>query len=248
MTQLATSRGHIKPQTPHQGSAKQAPPKTEYTDGAHYFDTTGFFAALPQRRKHVTLRARQALFRQGDPANALYYIEKGRIRLTVMSAEGKQRLIALLGPGNFFGEGCLAGQALQIATAAAIAAAVVTPIDKAVMISLLRKKPRFAEMFSAFLLTRNAQLQDDLIDQLFNSSERRLARVLMLLANFGKKGSNLDAAIPHISQELLAERVGTTRARINVFMNKFRRLGYIDYNGTRTLKVHSSLVNVLIHD
>jgi CRP/FNR family transcriptional regulator, cyclic AMP receptor protein len=209
------------------------------------FDPKAFFAALTTGRSHQTFRIRQKVFSQGDAADSLYYIDAGRVRMTVTSAEGKQRTIGMLNVGDFFGEGCLAGQPLQIATASALSASGITRISKQVMIHLLHTNVTLADAFTAFLLTRNAQIQDDLIDQLFNSSERRLARVLLLLANFGKE-ANFDVVIPKVSQELLAQRVGTSRARINKFMNKFRKLGYIEYNGT--LKVHRSLVNVLIHD
>jgi CRP/FNR family transcriptional regulator, cyclic AMP receptor protein len=208
------------------------------------FDPRQFLASLPAGRTDVRLRARQTLFRQGDQTDSLYYIQKGRIRLTVTSAEGKQRMIAMLGPGNFMGESCLAGQSQQIATACAMMPSEVTRVAKAVMVRMLRQEPAFAESFTSYLLSRNAQIQDDLIDQLFNSSERRLARVLLLLANASNDGQ-LDP-LPPISQELRAERVGTTRARINAFMTKFRKLGYIEYDGA--LKVNSSLVNVLLRD
>jgi CRP/FNR family transcriptional regulator, cyclic AMP receptor protein len=245
LTSRKTPSGRIKAQALRQNGAKKAPPKTAY-NGSPPFDATAFLATIADGRSEVRLRARQTVFRQGEAANALYHIDKGRIRVTVTSAEGKQRMIALLGPGDFFGEGCLAGQPQQIATAAAIAVATVTRITKDTTIRLLRTHQSFAELFSAYLLARNIQIQDDLIDQLFNSSERRLARVLLLLSKFGADGSSTEPPIRHISQELLAERVGTTRARINAFMNKFRKLGYIEYNGT--LKVHPSLVNVLIKD
>ena len=162
-----------------------------------------------------------------------------------MSEQGKEGVIGILEPGEFFGEGCLAGQPLHMATASAITESDIVRIEKAAMIRVLREQPAFSELFMAFLLSRNVQIEADLVDQLFNSSEKRLARVLMLLANFGKDGK-METVIPQINQEILAARVGTTRSRVNYFMNKFRKLGFIEYNGT--LKVHSSLLNVIVHD
>lgn len=214
-------------------------------DLAAKFNPSALFEALGARVQNLSFRHRQTVFRQGDVADALYYVKKGRVGLTVTSAEGKQRVIAILDPGQFFGEGCLAGQVVQISTAGAMSSSDLIRVPRGDMIELLHTDKDLAEMFTAFLLRRNLQIQEDLIDHMFNSSERRLARVLLMLANFGKEGE-MDLVIPPVSQELLAERVGTTRSRINAFMNKFRRLGYIEYNGT--LKVHRGLVNILIHD
>jgi CRP-like cAMP-binding protein len=188
---------------------------------------------------------RETIFRQGDRADAVFYIEKGRVQITVVSDQGKEGVIAMLGPGEFFGEGCLAGQELHMASATAVKEAIVVSIDKATMIRVLHEQPALSEMFMAFLLSRNIQIEADLADQLFNSSERRLARVLLLLANFGKEGK-METVVPKISQEILAAKVGTTRSRINFFMNKFRKLGLIEYNGE--LKVHSALLNIIVHD
>ena len=186
----------------------------------------------------------QAVFRQGDPADAVFYIQRGKVQVSVVSEHGKEAVIAMLGSGEFFGEGCLAGQPLHIATATATAGATIARIDKSTMIRVLREEPTLSQLFMSFLLTRNIQVEADLVDQLFNSSEKRLARLLLLLANFGKEGKM--ETIPKISQEVLAARVGTTRSRVNFFMNRFRKLGLIEYNGE--LKVHSALLNIIVHD
>src|SRR3954451_1690839 len=196
-------------------------------------------------RSTTKYRPQASVFRQGDPADAVYYIEKGKVQLTVISEHGKEGVIAMLGTGDFFGEGCLAGQPLHIASATAMSSSTIAKIDKETMVRVLQEQPALSEMFMAFLLSRNVQFEADLVDHLFNSSEKRLARILLLLANFGKDGT-LKPVIPKISQETLAARVGTTRSRINGFMNKFRKLGLIEYNGE--LKVHTSLLNVIIHD
>jgi CRP/FNR family cyclic AMP-dependent transcriptional regulator len=189
-------------------------------------------------RKHV-------VFSQGDPAEAVFYIQKGRVKLTVVSKQGKEAVVALLGPGDFFGEGCLAGQSVRMSTATAIEDAEILHLTRKAMVRLLRTQPAFAERFTAHLLSRNIRFEADLVDQLFNSSEKRLARILLLLAQFGKDGKPQEV-IPKISQETLAEMVGTTRSRVSHFMNKFRKLGFLDYNGG--LSVHSSLLNVVLHD
>lgn len=188
----------------------------------------------------------EAVFLQGDPADAVFYIQKGKVQITVLSKQGKEGVIAVLGAGEFFGEGCLAGQPLQIATAAVTAESAIIKIEKQTMIRVLRDEPTLSQMFMSFLLSRNIQVEADLIDQLFNSSEKRLARVLLLLSSIGKEGKM--ESIPKINQDVLAARVGTTRSRINFFMNKFRKLGFIDYDGTSTLKIHTSLLNVIVHD
>ena len=187
----------------------------------------------------------QPIFRQGDAADAVFYIEKGKIEITVLSEHGKEGIIAILEPGAFFGEGCLAGQPLHLATAVAMTVCDIIRIEKDTMMRQLREDPAFSQLFMSFLLSRNIQIEADLVDQLFNSSEKRLARILMLLAHFGKDGT-MEAIVPKITHETLAARVGTTRSRVNYFMNKFRKLGFIEYNGE--LKVHSSLLNVIVHD
>ncbi|MDQ7249932.1 Crp/Fnr family transcriptional regulator [Dongia sedimenti] len=209
------------------------------------FDPGAFLASIGIGRKSEKFKRGKAIFRQGDEADAVYYIDKGKVNITVASKQGKEGVIAILEPGEFFGEGCLAGQPVHMATAAALSDAVVLRIEKETMIRLLRDQPDFSQLFMGFLLSRNVQIEADLVDQLFNSSEKRLARVLLLLAHFGKEGK-MEPVIPKISQDLLAARVGTTRSRINYFMNKFRKLGFIEYNGT--LKVNSALLNVIVHD
>jgi CRP/FNR family transcriptional regulator, cyclic AMP receptor protein len=187
----------------------------------------------------------QIVFSQGDVADAVFYIQKGKVKLTVISEQGKEAVIAILEPGHFFGEGCLNGHGLRIATTAAMEECVITRIAKSVMIATIHREPDFSELFMSYLLARNGRIEADLIDQLFNSSERRLARLLLLLANFGKE-ARPEPIVGKISQETLAEMVGTTRSRVSFFMNKFRKLGYIDYNGH--LEVHNSLLNVVLYD
>jgi len=204
-------------------------------------------ASVAFGRSTTKYAATQAIFRQGDPADAVFYIDSGSVQLTVISKQGKERVIAILDAGNFFGEGCLAGQPLHMASAATTTQSEIARVEKDAMVKMLHEQPVFSEMFTAFLLSRNIQIEEDLIDQLFNSSEQRLARLLLILANFGKDGK-LEPVIPKISQETLAARVGTTRSRINYFMNKFRKLGLIEYDGKQKLKVHSSLLNVIVRD
>jgi CRP/FNR family cyclic AMP-dependent transcriptional regulator len=182
---------------------------------------------------------------QGETSNAIFYIKEGKVKLTVVSQQGKEAVVAMLGPGDFFGEGCLAGQRVRMATAVAISECSVMKLEKVVVQDLLHNEPSFAELFLTHLLSRNIKIEEDLVDQLFNSSEKRLARVLLLLANFGQEGVP-QTVIPKISQETLAGIIGTTRSRVNFFMNRFRELGFIDYNGG--LEVHSSLLNFVLHD
>jgi CRP/FNR family transcriptional regulator, cyclic AMP receptor protein len=209
------------------------------------FDPQPFLATVGTGRSVVKCRRGKTIFRQGDPADAVFYVEKGKVQITVVSDQGKEAVIAILEAGEFFGEGCLAGQPLHMASAGAMAESTIVRIEKDRMIRELRDERSFSQLFMAFLLSRNVQIEADLVDQLFNSSEKRLARVLLLLAHFGKDG-RMEPVIPQINQEILAARVGTTRSRINYFMNKFRKLGFIEYNGT--LKVHTSLLNVIVHD
>jgi CRP/FNR family cyclic AMP-dependent transcriptional regulator len=185
------------------------------------------------------------VFAQGDQANGLYYIRSGKVKMTVVSKSGREAVIAILGPGDFFGEGCLAGQPLRMATATAMTECSVTRLQKSTALRRLHEDPAFSERLLAYMLTRTIRIEEDLVDQLFNSSEKRLARALLLPANFGKEGKP-EVVIPKISQETLAEMVGTTRSRVNFFMNKFRRLGFIRYNGV--LEVHISLLKVVLHD
>lgn len=193
----------------------------------------------------VKFRKKTKIFSQGDAADAVFYIHKGKVKVAVVSKQGKEAVIAVLGPGDFLGEGCLTGQRLRMATASAIADCSVTRIEKSVMTAKIRDEPEFSELFVAYVLTRNIRVEEDLVDHIFNSSEKRLARVLLLLANFGKE-SRPEPVIANVSQEMLAEMIGTTRSRVSFFMNKFRRLGFIEYNGT--LEVHTSLLNVVLHD
>jgi len=193
----------------------------------------------------LRLAARKIVFEQGDAADAVFYVQKGRIKITVRSPQGKEAVIALLGAGEFFGEGCLNGQGLRLATATAMVESEVTRVNKTEMIRVLHDEPAFGELFMAHLLTRNSRVEEDLVDQLFNSSEKRLARTLLLLANFGKEGGPQAITTP-ISQETLAEIIGTTRPRVSHFMNKFRKLGFISYNGH--LEIHSSLLSVVLRD
>src|SRR5450755_5107311 len=209
------------------------------------FDAKGFLAKVGAGKTILEFHKNQNVFEQGDIADTVFYIQKGRVKLTVLSEQGKEAVVAILEPGQFFGEGCLNGHQLRIATTTAMEECLITSITKEAMIALLHTEPRFSEMFMAYLLTRNSRVEEDLIDQLFNSSEKRLARLLLLLANFGKEGKP-DLVIPKISQETLAEIVGTTRSRVSFFMNRFRDMGFIKYNGG--VEVHSSLLNVVLHD
>ena len=210
------------------------------------FDAESFLSKAGVGRAVINLRDKQTIFSQGDPAASVFYIQKGRVKLTVISKRGKEATIALLGAGDFAGEGCIAAsEHLRLATATAITDCTVLKIDRKQMLLMLHQEHELSGMFLSFLLARNARIQEDLVDQLFNSSEKRLARALLLLANFGKEGKP-EQVIPKISQETLAEMIGTTRSRVSFFMNKFRKLGFIEYNGT--LHVHSSLLNVVLHD
>ncbi|MGZ5900972.1 MAG: Crp/Fnr family transcriptional regulator [Reyranella sp.] len=209
------------------------------------FDPKVFLATVNHGRKISVFRKGAVVFQQATPADAVFYVLKGRIKLVVSSSDGREAVIALLGPGEFFGEGCLIGQALRLATARAVADSEVMRVAKAEMLRVLHAEPALAELFTAYLLTRNSRVEEDLVDQLFNSSEKRLARTLLILANFGKAGGPQPIATK-ISQETLAEIIGSTRSRVNTFMNKFRKLGLISYNGD--LKVNSALLSVILHD
>jgi CRP/FNR family cyclic AMP-dependent transcriptional regulator len=205
-----------------------------------------FLARAGVGRSILDLKKGQPIFAQGDPADSVFYVQKGKIRLTVVSKRGKEATIALLGDGNFLGEECIAGpHLLRVASATALTPATVLKIERDEIKRVLHEEKLFSEIFVAYLLARNARVQEDLVDQLFNSSEKRLARALLLLAQFGKNGAP-KTEIPRISQETLAEMVGTTRSRVNFFMNRFRKMGFIEYNGT--LSIHSSLLNVILHD
>ena len=209
------------------------------------FDPNTFLAMIGDARKMLAVPKKQTIFTQGDEADAVFYIQKGKVRLTVVSKTGKEATIGILSEGNFFGEGSLAGQALRMGSAAAMTDCQLLRIEKKAMMAALHREHAFSDMFVAYLLARNIRYEEDLVDQLFNSSEKRLARVLLMLAHFGKEGVP-ETVVPRISQETLAEMVGTTRSRVSFFMNRFRKLGFIHYNGG--LQVHSSLLNVVLHD
>jgi len=213
------------------------------------FDPNTFLATIGQGRKSLAVPKKQVIFAQGDAADAVFYIQKGRVKLTVVSKIGREATIGILGDKNFFGEGALAGQTVRMGSAAAMTDCEVLRIEKKAMMAALHREHAFSDMFVSYLLARNIRYEEDLVDQLFNSSEKRLARVLLLLAHFGKEGVP-EAVVPKISQETLAEMVGTTRSRVSFFMNRFRKLGFIHYAGGLEggLQVHSSLLNVVLHD
>ena len=213
------------------------------------FDVHAFLATIGEGRKAILFPKKQTIFAQGDPGDAVYYLQTGKVRLTVVSKTGKEATIGILGDESFFGEGTLAGRPLRMSTATAMTECAVLRIEKRAMMDTLQREHALSDLFVAYLLTRNIQYEEDLVDQLFNSSEKRLARVLLMLAHFGKEGIP-ESVIPKISQETLAEMVGTTRSRVNFFMNRFRKLGLIDYAGGAEggLRVHSSLLKVVLHD
>ncbi len=213
--------------------------------GKASFDPKAFLAKVGEGKTIATYRKDEIVFSQGEIADAVFYIQKGKIKLSVVSEQGKEAVVAILAPGQFFGEGCLNGHPLRIATTTAIEDCVITRLDKAVMVTTIHNEPDFSELFMAYLLDRNSRIEEDLIDQLFNSSEKRLARLLLLLANFGREGRPQPIA-GKISQEILAEMIGTTRSRVSFFMNKFRKLGFIEYNGE--IEVHNSLLSVVLYD
>jgi CRP/FNR family cyclic AMP-dependent transcriptional regulator len=209
------------------------------------FDPGVFLAKVGDQKTTRTFRGEQAVFSQGDAADAVYFIQAGKVKLTVVSTQGKEAIIAVLEQGSFMGEGCLAAQPLRMATARALEPTTVVRVEKATMVRLLHREPEFAARFIAYLLARNVRIEEDLVDQLFNSSEKRLARLLLLLAHYGKD-SKPETVIARVSQETLAAMIGTTRSRVSYFMNRFRRLGFIHYNGG--LQVHSSLLTVILRD
>jgi CRP-like cAMP-binding protein len=210
------------------------------------FDTKTFLSTIDGGRKIVAFAKKQTIFAQGGSSDAVFYIQKGKVKLTVVSKSGKEATIGILNEGDFFGEGCLTGQTLRLCSASAMTDCSVMKIGKKPMMEVLHREHEFSDMFVAHLLTRNIRYEEDLVDQLFNSSEKRLARMLLLLAHFGKDGKP-ESVIPTISQETLAEMVGTTRSRVSFFMNRFREMGFIEYN-SEELQVHSSLLNIVLHD
>jgi CRP/FNR family cyclic AMP-dependent transcriptional regulator len=212
---------------------------------AEHFSEQDFLKKIKGGKTSARYTPRKAIFCQGDPADSIFYIEKGKVKVGVVSKRGKEAVVALLGPGDFMGEGCLAGQMVRMTTAVPLTECTIVRIEKEATVKALRDDPAFSEIFLAYLLVRNIRSQEDLVDQLFNSSEKRLARVLLLLANYGQEAKP-DLVIEKISQETLAEMIGTTRSRVSHFMNKFRKLGFIKYNGS--LEVHSSLLSVILHD
>jgi CRP/FNR family cyclic AMP-dependent transcriptional regulator len=209
------------------------------------FDLEAVLPKAVQGTTKSTYEEDKVIFSQGEAADSVFYITEGKVKLTVLSEQGKEAVVAILGPGDFLGEGSLAGQPRRMATAVVMTECLITRLDKAAMIRELHDDPEFSEKFMSHLLTRNIRVEADLVDQLFNSSEKRLARMLLILANFGKEGKP-EPVIAKVSQEMLAEMIGTTRSRVSFFMNKFRKLGLIDYNGH--LEVHSSLLNIVLHD
>jgi CRP-like cAMP-binding protein len=211
----------------------------------HPFDPKAFLAKVGHGKAVLNFKKNQHIFEQGDVADTIFYIQTGKVKVTVVSDQGKVAVVGILEPGQFFGEGCLNGHPLRIATATAMDECTITAITKEAMIATLHNEPQFSELFVAYLLSRNSRIEEDLIDQLFNSSEKRLARLLLLLANFGKEGSP-QPINPNINQETLADMIGTTRSRVSSFMNKFRRLGLISYNGN--IEVHSSMLSAVLRE
>jgi len=211
------------------------------------FDTKTFLSTINGGRKIEAFPKKQTIFAQGDPSDAVFYIREGRVKLTVVSQSEKEARIGIMNDGDFFGEGCLIGQTLRLCSATSVNDCSMMRIEKKSMVEVLHREHAFSDMFVAFLLTRSIRYEEDLVDQLFNSSEKRLARILLLLAHFGKEGVP-ETLVANISQETLAEMIGTTRGRVNFFMNRFRKLGFIDYHGSDALQVHSSLLNIVLHD
>jgi CRP/FNR family cyclic AMP-dependent transcriptional regulator len=210
---------------------------------ANQFDPQAFLAKVGEGRTVLAFHKNEIVFSQGDAADTVFFIQKGRVKVVVRSEQGKEAVVGILEPGQFFGEGCLNGSRLRISTTTTLEECVITAIAKTAMLAALRSKPQFAELFMSYLLKRNGRIEEDLIDQLFNSSEKRLARLLLLLANFGKDGSPIKV---RVSQETLADMIGTTRSRVSFFMNKFRKLGLVSYNGD--IEVHNSLLNAVLRD
>jgi CRP/FNR family transcriptional regulator, cyclic AMP receptor protein len=212
---------------------------------ARKFDPETFLATIGEGRTILSLRKKQNIFTQGEKADAVFYVQKGKVRLTVVSTGGKEATVGIVSEKQFLGEGALAGQLFRMGSAATLTDCDLLRVEKKAMLAALHREHTFSDLFVAYLLARNIRYEEDLVDQLFNSSEKRLARILLLLAHFGKEGAP-ETVIPKMSQETLAEMVGTTRSRVNFFMNRFRKLGFIHYNGG--LQVHSSLLNVVLHD
>ena len=221
-------------------------PKTQPTNGDAVFDAKAFLARVGVGKKILNLKKNETAFAQGDPSDAIFYVQKGKLRVTVTSANGKAATITLVGEEEFLGEDCMvSAHPLRLSTATAMSECALLRISKAEMVRVLHKEQQLSEMFTSFLLARNARIQADLVDQLFNSSEKRLARILLLLAQFGKE-SKPETVVPKISQEVLAEMIGTTRSRVSFFMNRFRKLGFVEYNGE--IRVHNTLLNIFLKE
>ncbi|HXP72487.1 MAG TPA: Crp/Fnr family transcriptional regulator [Candidatus Dormibacteraeota bacterium] len=220
-------------------------PKRAKAASKGLFNTQDFLESAGVARKVAEFKKKETIFSQGDPCRSVFYIQKGGVRLSVVNESGKEAVVAVLGPGDFVGEGCLAGQPIRIGTATAIAPTIALVIEKSEMVRVLHSEHEFSDRFISFMLARNIRIEEDLVDQLFNSSEKRLARTLLLLARYGKE-DKLQRVLPKVSQEMLAEMVGTTRSRVNFFMNKFRKLGFIKYNGG--LQIDNSLLSVVLHE
>ena len=220
-------------------------PKRAKAASKRLFNTQDFLESAGVARKVAEFKKKETIFSQGDPCRSVFYIQKGGVRLSVVNESGKEAVVAVLGPGDFVGEGCLAGQPIRIGTATAIAPTIALVIEKSEMVRVLHSEHEFSDRFISFMLARNIRIEEDLVDQLFNSSEKRLARTLLLLARYGKE-DKLQRVLPKVSQEMLAEMVGTTRSRVNFFMNKFRKLGFIRYNGG--LQIDNSLLSVVLHE
>jgi CRP/FNR family transcriptional regulator, cyclic AMP receptor protein len=236
---LSTAVRHESDQAPR--SPRKAKSRIRAFDLEVFLDSAGL------GRRLAKFGTRETVFAQGDPATSVMYIQEGSVKLTVVNESGKEAVVAILGPGDFFGEGCLAGQSICIATATTIAETAVLIIEKDKMIQVLHSESGLSDRFIAFMLARNLRVEEDLIDQLFNSSEKRLARTLLLLARYGARGQP-ERVLPKVSQEMLAEMIGTTRSRVNFFMNKFRKLGFIQYNNEREIQIDQSLLSVVLHD
>jgi len=237
--------GRQRPDPPRPVAIQARRGRTRRKDAAPAFDPKAFLTRIETGKTTRDYRSEQVVFSQGDAADAVFFLQSGRVKLTVVSTRGKEAVIGVLERGSFFGEGCLAGQALRMSTASAIQPASIIRVDRSTMVRALHQEPEFGELFLAYMLARNVRIEEDLVDQLFNSSEKRLARILLLLAQFGKD-PRPEIVIPKVSQETLAAMVGTTRSRVSHFMNRFRKMGFIHYNGG--LQVHSGLLTVVLRD
>jgi CRP/FNR family transcriptional regulator, cyclic AMP receptor protein len=229
------------------GRRKARKPATGVVKAAPFFTAPAFLASDGKAKAIVEYGRGETVFAQGDPCKHVLYIQAGGVKLSVLSKTGREAVVAMLGPGDFFGEGCLAGQAFRMGSATAITPSTILLVNKGTMVQLLHRQHAMSDRFISHMLSRNIRIEEDLIDQLFNSSEKRLARALLLLARYGKQDKPT-RVVPRISQETLAEMIGTTRSRVNFFLNKFKRLGFIEYNGKIPLKINNSLLSVVLHD